>query len=112
MSPGMSLDHFIEQQRSDVASIKNQIHLLRYGNPEPREAKSFPTRSTPFSTCSQRYSPLEPAFSFSFAKPHKEEPEFDIAKLLWERKDAMDAQKRVEEAQARSKCKKATDPKL
>ncbi|KAG5599698.1 hypothetical protein H5410_031068 [Solanum commersonii] len=43
------------------------------------------------------------------AKPHKEEPEFDIAKLVWERKDAMAAQKGAEEAQARSKCKKVSD---
>ncbi|KAH0655351.1 hypothetical protein KY285_030233 [Solanum tuberosum] len=111
MSPGTSLDHFIEQQRSDVASIKEQIKLLRYGNSKPRRAQSSPTRSTPLSMCSQRYTPPEPTFSFSAAKPHKEEPEFDIAKLVWERKDAMAAQKRAEEAQARSKRKNVADPR-
>ncbi|KAK6784289.1 hypothetical protein RDI58_017743 [Solanum bulbocastanum] len=44
------------------------------------------------------------------AKPHKEEPEFDIAKLVWERKDAIATQKGAEEAHARSKCKKVVDP--
>ncbi|KAH0660938.1 hypothetical protein KY289_029686 [Solanum tuberosum] len=110
MCPGTSLDHFIEQQRSDVASIKEQIQLLKYGNPEPRSAQSSPTRSIPFSMCSQRYSLSGPILSFSAAKPHKNEPEFDIAKLVWERKDAMAAQKRAEEAQERSKCKKVADP--
>ncbi|KAG5631229.1 hypothetical protein H5410_002946 [Solanum commersonii] len=86
------------------------MQLLRYGNPESRRAQSSPTRSTPFSMCSQRYSLPEPTFSFSTAKSHKEEPEFDIPKLVWERKDAMATQKRVEEAQARSKPKKAADP--
>ncbi|KAH0725179.1 hypothetical protein KY284_001044 [Solanum tuberosum] len=53
---------------------------------------------------------MEPTFSFSTAKPHKEEPEFDIAKLGWERKYAMATQKRAKKAQARSKRKKAADP--
>ncbi|KAG5599186.1 hypothetical protein H5410_030556, partial [Solanum commersonii] len=34
-----------------------------------------------------------------------------MAKLAWERKDAMISQKRAEEAQARSKRKKAADPR-
>ncbi|KAH0729899.1 hypothetical protein KY289_001087 [Solanum tuberosum] len=111
MFPGTLLGHFIEHQKSDVASIKEQIQLLTYGNPAPRRAQSSPTRSTPFSMCSQRYSPPEPTLSFSAAKPHKEEPKFDIAKLVWERRDAMAAQKRAEEAQTRSKHKKAADPR-
>ncbi|KAH0661621.1 hypothetical protein KY284_026552 [Solanum tuberosum] len=78
-----------ELEKSEVASIKEQIQLLRYGNPEPRRAQSSPT---------------------SVAKAHKEETEFDIAKLVWERKDAKAAQKRAEEAQARSKRKKVADP--
>jgi len=35
----------------------------------------------------------------------KEEPEFDIAKLVWERKDAMAAQKQAEEVQKKEKCR-------
>jgi len=110
MCPGTSLDHFIEQQRSDVASIKEQIQLLKYGNPEPKSAQSSPTRSIPFSMCSQRYSLSGPTLSFSAAKPHKDEPEFDIAKLVWERKDTMAAQKRAEAEQETSKCKKVAAP--
>lgn len=52
-------------------------------------ASSCPTKSTLLSMCSQWYSPSEPAFSFNAAKFHKEEPEFDIDKLVWERKIVM-----------------------
>ncbi|KAG5595039.1 hypothetical protein H5410_036271 [Solanum commersonii] len=96
---------------SRALSLSTPLLGIKARPSSPEGGARFHIRFTLFSMCSQRYSPPEPAFSFSAAKPHKVKPKFYIDKLVWERKDAMAAQKRAEEAQARSKHKKVVDPR-
>ncbi|XP_060172401.1 uncharacterized protein LOC132603391 [Lycium barbarum] len=87
-----------------MADIKEQIQQLRYGYLEQQKTQCCPSKSTFFPMSSQTYSPpkLDHYFTMflstkrdpmSFTRKQNDEPEFDIAKMIWERKDSMAAQK-------------------
>nr|XP_009781133.1 PREDICTED: uncharacterized protein LOC104230095 [Nicotiana sylvestris] len=120
--PGTSLFQFFQQQQKETISIKEQIQLLRHDHFEPQKIPVFPSKPTFFPMSPQAYSPPKldytvstfPSTSqnpISFTQPLKEEHDFDIAKIVWERKDVLAAQKQTKKRRDQGESSKGTNPK-
>lgn len=104
--PGTSLFQFFQQQQKEMISIREQIQLLRNDHFEPQKTPVFPSKPTFFPMSPQVNSPPKLDYTFStfpstsqnpitFTQPLKAEHDFDIARMVWERKDALAAQKQT-----------------
>nr|QJS95220.1 polyprotein [Petunia vein clearing virus] len=123
--PGTSLFHFFDQQKSEMASLKEQIRLLKE-QPQKNETDtpSYQSSYQPFHNFSSPYMPSNPPNSpfTNFANTPQPQPSlfsqypiqpkspntFDLAKLVWEKKDAIAAEKRAKKKLQKDEVKQKT----